>query len=114
MFTSLGDEVCLSDLPKLANFERICVKVKVVAVKECKKVSKGLVKQDCIVADATGSGMIILWEENVDTLGKGISYKSSGIIVRTYLNWGRSIFPFQKNIFEVKMLKKKKWRRRRG
>ena len=47
-------------------------------------VYKGLKKQDCVVADSTGSCKIILCKDNVNLVGKGISYKLSGLIVRIY------------------------------
>ena len=33
-------------------------------VKEAQTVNKGLVKQDCVIADATGSCTVIWWEDN--------------------------------------------------
>ena len=79
-----GDEVSLQEVPDLANFQTVCIKVKVIGVSGIKKVGKGLQKQNCVVADSTGSCTIILWEDNIDLLVKGVCYKLSGMIVRNY------------------------------
>lgn len=50
-------------------------------VKECEEVKKGLAKQECITADATGA---IFWEDNVGILEEGNSYKLSELMVRMY------------------------------
>ena len=82
-FSCYNCEVTLSELPNIANLQRITVKVKVVCVKERETVKKALLKQDCVVADATGSCRAILWEDNVGML-EDCSYKLGGVIVHTY------------------------------
>ena len=78
-----GDEVSLQEVPDLANFQTVCIKVKVIGVSGTKKVGKGLQKQNCVVAHFTGS-CTISWEDNIDLLVKGVSHKLSGMIVRNY------------------------------
>lgn len=55
--------------------------------------SKSLVKQECVIADANGGCKVILWEDNVELLEKGQTYKMSGMMVRIM---EESIFLFQK------------------
>ena len=40
--------------------------------------------QDCLVADASASCKLVLWEENINCLEEGVSYKLYGQIVRTH------------------------------
>ena len=54
------------------------------AAKEVETVKNGFVKRVCIVADASARCKLVLWEENVDSLEEGVSYKFSGLTVRTY------------------------------
>ena len=61
------DVVSLSQLSQLANFQRICVRAKVITVKEPEEVKKGLVKRT--------KRKIILWESNV---APGVCYLLSG------------------------------------
>ena len=77
----LGSDVTLVELTQLANFQKITVRIKVMAVKESETVKNGFVKQDCIVADASASCKLVLWG---DSLEEDISYKLSGLIMRTY------------------------------
>lgn len=51
---------CEITIGELSNFQRVSVRVKVVCVKECEVVKRGLVKQECIITDASGSCMITL------------------------------------------------------
>lgn len=54
-------------------------------------VANGLVKQEVIVSDATGSCKIVLWEENVGVMEEGCSYDLKELTIhifkdRKYLN----------------------------
>ena len=71
-------------------------------VKEAQTVNKGLVKQDCVIADATGSCTVILWEDNVDLLVKGMSYELSGMVVRNYM--GKKYLSIPKDDFDVNLI----------
>ena len=63
--SAYGVDVCLSDVPQLSNFKKVCTSMKVMSAKEPMHVGQ---EQDCVVADSTGSCKIILWEENIATL----------------------------------------------
>ena len=41
-------------------------------------------KQDIIVADATGTAKLTLWEDNVNSLEQGHSYKLVDYVVRIW------------------------------
>ena len=47
----------LDQLQTIENFQRVTVKIKVISVKH-EEVKKGLLKQDCVVGDATGTAKI--------------------------------------------------------
>ena len=82
-----NDEVLmLNELPRLSNFQKVSVKVKVVSEKEVEIVKGGLRKQEYIIADSSGTSMITTWGDNVGVLQEGESYKLSGLSVRTYCN----------------------------
>jgi len=49
-------------------------------VRDPEQVKKGLIKQECVIADATGGCKVILWEDNVEPLEKD----QSGMMVRVY------------------------------
>lgn len=80
-----SDVVTLDELPQLANFERVSVQVKVVTECDASKV-KDLTKQEYIIADATGVTKIVTWEDNLGLLQEGLSYKLTGLTVRTFQN----------------------------
>ena len=58
-------EITLDELPQLSNFQRVSVKIKVVIKKEAEVLKGGLLKQECVVGDATRTCTIITWEGNV-------------------------------------------------
>jgi len=56
----------------------------VLAEQEPVSVKNGLVKQEYIVGDATGSCKVVAWEENVGTLEVGYCYRLIGAMVRIF------------------------------
>ena len=56
--------VMLSELPQLANFQTVNVKVKVIKEKEAVVVGKGLTKQEYVIADSSATCVIVTWEDN--------------------------------------------------
>lgn len=61
--------VSLDQLSTLANFQLVFIIIKVLSVSDVVEVSsqeKTLLKQECIVADSTGTTKIVLWEKNVN------------------------------------------------
>ena len=47
-------------------------------------VGKGLTKQEYVIADSRATCVIVTWEDNVGIFQKDMSYKLSGLRVRTY------------------------------
>ena len=78
------DLITLDQLQTIENFQRVTVKIKVISVKHEEEVKKGLLKQDCVVGDATGTAKITVWEDNVGLFTVDESYKLSGAMVRSF------------------------------
>lgn len=76
----------LSELPCLSTFQKVCVKVKVVCEWEVEEVKDGLIEQEYVIGDSSGTSMIVTWGDNTGVLQEGESYKLSALIVRTYRN----------------------------
>ena len=76
------DLITLDQLQTIENFQRVTVKIKVISVKY-EEVKKGLLKQDCVVGDATGTAKITVWEDNVGLFTVDESYKLSGAMVQS-------------------------------
>ena len=100
MFNKLDDLVTVEELPKLSNYQRVSVRVKVLVQEEEKK---GLLKQEYIIADATGSCKIVAWNANTGVMQSGNSYMLSGLMVRVYK--GKSIYQFLRTTLRCLVLK---------
>ena len=87
--------VTLDQLSECVNFQHVSVKMKVLSITEgVKVINRELHKQECTIADATGSSKIVLWNENVDLFAEESCYLIQGLVVRThqgskYLSVGR-------------------------
>ena len=64
--------------------ETEAVKVKVIEVKNEEKMKNGLIKQECVVSDSTGTARITAWEDNVDLFVENNSYSLTGVTVRSF------------------------------
>lgn len=60
------------------------MRVKVIAEEEPLTVKKGLLKQECVVTDATGSCKVVTWEQDVGTMDIGNCYKITGLMIRVF------------------------------
>ena len=83
--------VTLDQLSECVNFQHVSVKMKVLSITEgVKVINRELHKQECTIADATGSSKIVLWNENIDLFaeesiqGLVVGYQGS-----KYLSVGR-------------------------
>ena len=74
MFDETDDHITIREIPRLVNYQRVSVKVKVIGEEDATAVKKGLMKQDYIIADRTGSCKIVTWEDNVGLLQVGNCY----------------------------------------
>ena len=68
--------------------QKVTVSVKVKSINPPEIVNnrhgKQLKKQDCIVADSTACGRVVLWENDIDRLKENQSYKLADIGVRSF------------------------------
>ena len=107
MFVVNDNLVMLEEIPRLSNYWRVSVRVKVMAEEEAIEVKKGLVKQEYAIADATASCKIVTWKDNTGVLQPGNSYKLSGLMVRMYN--GKSIPQFLRMAFRYRVLRILEW-----
>ena len=81
-------DVELKDIRDLCVNQRVTVTVKVVEVMEptsvTSKSSMKLTKQDCLIADASYSSRIVLWEADIGKLQSDTSYKIENVTIRSY------------------------------
>ena len=73
----------LNQLNDLDEYDRVTVKVKVVEIQATEIVGKGKQKQEVIIADATASAKLTLWED-VNTLELYHSYHFSRVLIRSF------------------------------
>ena len=99
IFDRLDDLVMVQEIPKLSNYQRVSVRVKVLAQEEEIEVKKGLLKQEYIIADATGSCKIVAWNANTGVLQSGSCYMLSGLMVRVYN--GKKYLSVPKDNFQI-------------
>ena len=59
-----------------------------------------MLKQDCVIADSTGTAQLTLWEKNVGTLSTDQSYQLSGLLIRSFK--GLKYLSIPKENFSVK------------
>ena len=74
----------LNELPKIFDFQRVSVYIKVISITKPLTVTGGKTKQDIIISDATATSRLTLWEEQVNTLNENNSYYLSNMVVRQY------------------------------
>ena len=65
------------------SFSSVSFSVKAILLHETAHLTDKL-KQDIIVADATGTAKLTLWEDNVNSLEQGHSYKLVDYVVRIW------------------------------
>ena len=86
--TDLSKITQVNDIPHLANGQQVNVKVKVVRLSQSVEVNnrKGvtLKKQDCVIADVSGSIRLVLWENDVSKLAVDKCYDLRNISVGEY------------------------------
>ena len=80
------EEMPLDQLHHQMDYQRVTVMIKILEEKEVIEVNNGLSKQDYIIADATGTGTLTVWETKVGmlTFKVGSSYKLTGAMVRSF------------------------------
>ena len=69
--------------------QKVQVNGKVVSIEPVVEVqkrgtSKSLRKQDCTIADSSGNTRLVLWEDDIGRVEKGVSYMFDGVTVRSF------------------------------
>ena len=82
----VSQSIRLDDLPSIQQFQKITVTAKVVYVNPPVTVTGGKRKQDFILADTTATTRLTLWEDKIDSLTLGKSYRLTNAVVRTWSN----------------------------
>lgn len=81
-------QVDLDSLQDLAVNQKVNVRIKAVTVHPGEEIERkgswrSLQKQECLVADDTGTGRTVLWQQDIGRL-EGHSYTMRNVTVRTY------------------------------
>ena len=74
--------------------------VKVLRIEETALVSGGQSLQNVIISDSTKADKIVLWNDDIDKLKVGYSYKLSHVLVKSYQNEKYLQFPKQGATYE--------------
>ena len=85
--------ISISDLTSIKEGDKVNVRVKVIDIREAKKVGKNLTKQEVIIADKTGNTILTLWESDIDTLTIAESYHVTKLNVRIFCGSYTLSFP---------------------
>ena len=82
--SSSASPITLDSVSKLQDFQNIIVRAKVLTLKESLEVEPSLLKQDIIIADATGTVRLTVWQQDTNQLCIGKSYVFDKVTVRSY------------------------------
>ena len=74
----------LDEVSNKERYDRVTVNAKVLMVLPKAQISDGLWKQDVHIADSTTSTKLILFENKIDSLVKGETYKFENILVNEF------------------------------
>lgn len=77
-------DISLDAVKLLPDYQVVNIMVKVVKRKEPVEVKPGLIKQNFTIADSSGRVELVLWQDDVDKLTVGESYKIEQLMVRSY------------------------------
>lgn len=83
----------LKTISTMSNNDKVTTTVKCVKVDNPTKLNTGKVKQDTIIADSTGTIRLTLWEEDVNKIEEGKSYKLINMLVRCFKGCNYLSFP---------------------
>lgn len=79
-----ADIITLDEFFSMPDYKGITIIIKVVKISPKIEVKPGLEKQDIVVADATGSARLTLWQRDIDILEVNESYELQNVTVRSY------------------------------
>lgn len=82
---SSGNGITLCQLPTIPpEGRRVSVSVEVVEVNEKCVLSSTLEKQEVLIADATGTSMLTLWQSDINKLRQGESYELKNLAIKEF------------------------------
>ena len=82
--SSSASPITLDSVSKLQDFQNIIVRAKVLTLKEPLEVKPSLLKQDVIIADATGTVRLTVWQQDTNQLCIEKSYVFDKVTIRSY------------------------------
>lgn len=96
MFDNGTGKMTLGELPGILNFQRVSVRVKVIAEEGPLTVNKRLLKQENVVADTSESCKVVTWEKDVGAMEIRNSYELTGLMTR--VSKGETSLHFERQI----------------
>ena len=84
----------LCNLDEYEEYDKVTIRAKVIKVKEPQRIGTGKLKQDIVIADATGKCSLTLWEAYVNTLQLHKSYQLSRVTVKVFMGKHHLSIPF--------------------
>ena len=82
--SAIQTSITMKKLDDMPLFQRINITAKAVRVYDPEHVPNGKTKQVVFLADNTGTGKLVLWEEDIGKIEKGLSYTLTGLVFRIY------------------------------
>ena len=79
-----SNNIMLDSLEDKCNFDKVTFSAKAIRVDDPIHIAAGKTKQDVIVADASSTARVTLWESDIGKLTQDESYKFTNLVVRTY------------------------------
>lgn len=83
---STDNDVKITQIREMADYEKVKVQAKVITTLDPVKVSVNNTKQDVVIGDETGSMKLTLWNKDVNTLQDGESFLIENIQIRSFRN----------------------------
>ena len=80
----MNKEISLNELDSKERYDRVTVSAKVLIVSQKVLLPEGLCKQDVHIGDSTAYEKIVLFENDIDTLEKGKTYKFENVMVNEF------------------------------
>ena len=76
--------ITLDQIQDKEDYQPVTVSAKILQADPKLMVKSGLYKQDLHIADNTATSKLTLWQDTIDTLRVGTTYKLEGLSIRTY------------------------------
>lgn len=99
--TSTTKELTIEEVKHQLPFQRVTVKAKVVDIGDSSSLFDGRTVQNIVIADITASIRISLWQEFVNTVTLGKSYKFTNVTVKAFDGMNTLFTPKQEATIEL-------------